>query len=69
MDGKGRCFDNIFVERLWRTVKYEYVYINSIQDGQELWRGLNTYFDFYNQQRLHQALGYKRPYEVFYANS
>ncbi len=69
MDGKGRCFDNIFVERLWRTVKYEYVYINSIQDGQELWHGLNTYFDFYNQQRFHQTLGYKKPYEVFYANS
>ena len=50
MDGKGRCFDNIFVERLWRTVKYEYVYINSVQDGRELWHGLNGYFAFYNQK-------------------
>ncbi len=68
MDGKGRCFDNIFVERLWRTVKYEYVYINSIQDGRELWNGLNDYFTFYNQKRFHQALGYKRPQDVFCPN-
>ncbi len=68
MDGKGRCFDNIFVERLWRTVKYEYVYINSVQDGRELWHGLNGYFAFYNQKRFHQALGYKRPKDVFCPN-
>jgi len=68
MDGKGRCFDNIFVERLWRTVKYEYVYINSIQDGRELWHGINDYFTFYNQKRFHQALGYRTPQDVFCPN-
>ena len=64
MDGRGRCFDNIFVERLWRTVKYEYVYINSIKDGGELWRGLDKYLTFYNQERFHQALEYKTPHYV-----
>ena len=66
MDGKGRYLDNIFVERLWRTVKYEYVYLNSIQDGAELWHGLNEYFMFYNNERFHQSLAYKTPYEVHY---
>jgi len=66
MDGKGRCLDNIFVERLWRSVKYEYVYLNSINDGKELWHGLNDYFTFYNHKRLHQSLHYKTPYSVHY---
>ena len=61
MDGKGRWFDNIFVERLWRSVKYEYVYLNAINDGKELWMGLDRYFKFYNQRRFHQSLDYKTP--------
>lgn len=64
MDGRGRCLDNVFIERLWRTVKYEYVYINTIKDGQELYKGLNNYFKFYNHERFHQALDYKTPYSV-----
>lgn len=64
MDGRGRCLDNIFVERLWRTVKQEYVYLHCISSGKELWQGLDAYFKFYNNKRLHQALGYMTPSSV-----
>lgn len=67
MDGKGRCLDNVFVERLWRTVKQEYVYINSIKDGKELWHGLDSYFKFYNEKRMHQSLDYKTPAQVYWS--
>jgi len=66
MDGRGRCLDNIFVERLWRTVKYEEVYLHDYQTPGEVFLGLKKYFDFYNTQRYHQALGYKTPYEVYF---
>lgn len=61
MDGKGRAIDNIFIERLWKTVKYEHVYLKVPQDGIELYEGLNEYFSFYNCQRPHQSLGYQTP--------
>lgn len=64
MDGKGRCLDNVFVERLWRSVKYEYVYLNSIKNGHELWHGLDKYFHFYNEKRFHQSLDYQTPAQV-----
>jgi len=64
MDGRGRCLDNVFVERLWRSVKQEYVYLNSIKDGRELWLGLDAYFKFYNEKRIHQSLDYKTPAQV-----
>jgi len=67
MDGKGRAFDNIFNERLWRSVKYEYVYLNVIETVPELWKGLNNYFAFYNQERFHQSLDYKTPAQIYYA--
>lgn len=66
MDGKGRAFDNIFVERLWRTVKYEEVYCKAYESFEEAQRNLNDYFRFYNDKRLHQSLGYKTPREIFY---
>ena len=69
MDGRGRCLDNIFVERLWRTVKYEEVYLRDYQTPAEAHLGLNKYFDFYNRERYHQALGYKTPYEAYYLKS
>ena len=65
MDGKGRALDNIFVERLWRTVKYEEVYPNDYGDGVEAFEGLGRYFPYYNRQRRHEALGKKTPAEVY----
>ena len=65
MDGKGRYADNIFVERLWRTVKYEEVYLKAYASAGEARRELGGYFRFYNDQRPHQALGYRTPGEVF----
>jgi putative transposase len=65
MDGKGRVFDNIFVERLWRTVKVEEVYLRDYQTVTEAAYSLGRYFEFYNNQRLHQALGYRTPAEVY----
>ena len=65
MDGKGRAIDNIFIERLWRTVKYEHIYLNVYQDGLSLHKGLCAYFEFYNTERTHQSLEYKTPNEVF----
>ncbi len=65
MDGKGRYTDNIFVERLWRTVKYEEVYLKAYSNGREAKAGLDAYFHFYNTQRPHQALDYRTPAEVF----
>jgi len=65
MDGKGRYSDNLFIERLWRTVKYEEVYLKAYQDGRDARIGLGNYFRFYNAERLHQALGYLTPAEVF----
>ena len=66
MDGKGRYRDNIFVERLWRTVKYEEVYLKAYTSASEARRELGAYFRFYNNQRPHQALGYRTPGEVFH---
>ena len=66
MDGKGRYQDNIFVERLWRTVKYEEVYLKAYAYATEARRELGAYFRFYNDQRPHQALGYRTPAEVFH---
>jgi putative transposase len=65
MDGKGRYSDNLFIERLWRTVKYEEVYLKAYQDGRDAKAGIANYFRFYNTERPHQALGYLTPAEVF----
>lgn len=65
MDGKGRALDNIFIERLWRSVKYENVYLNVYENGLTLWKGLDDYFEFYNNDRLHQSLNYQTPHEVY----
>jgi putative transposase len=66
MDGKGRAIDNIFIERLWRSVKYEDVYLQSYSDGIALYQGLEKYFTFYNEQRFHQSLDYKTPSSIYY---
>ena len=65
MDGRGRVFDNIFVERLWRTVKYEEVYLKDYEDVSMVRTSLARYFQFYNHERPHQALGYKTPAAVY----
>jgi len=65
MDGKGRALDNVFVERLWRSVKYENVYLNGYTSIPETAEGLKTYFEFYNNERLHQGLKYRTPAEVY----
>ena len=67
MDGRGRAFDNIFTERLWRSVKYEEVYPKSYGTAAEAWQNLRGYFHLYNQERLHQALDYRTPAEVHFA--
>lgn len=66
MDGRGRCFDNIFVERLWRTVKYEELYLKEYANLPALYAGLGHYFPQYNEERLHQALGYRTPASVHF---
>ena len=65
MDGRGRYFDNIFTERLWRTVKYEEVYLHDYESMEETKARLNEYFNFYNNERLHQSLCYQTPFEVY----
>src|SRR5262249_59516912 len=67
MDGRGRCLDNVFVERLWRSVKYEDVYLKGYETVPELEGGLRAYFGFYNDERLHQSLGYQTPWQVYEA--
>ena len=65
MDGRGRALDNIFVERLWRTLKYEDVYLKGYESMTDLLLGLTHYFLFYNEERLHQSLGYTTPDVVY----
>lgn len=67
MDSRGRVFDNIFIERLWRTIKYEDIYLRNYVTGMELERGLGRYFQFYNNERFHQSLDYRTPAQVYYA--
>lgn len=65
MDGRGRVTDNIFIERLWRTVKYEDIYVRDYRDGTELKKGLEKYFCFYNEARRHTSLGKRTPMQVY----
>jgi putative transposase len=65
MDGKGRPIDNIFIERLWKSVKYECIYLHAFEDGVQLYEGLDNYFTFYNTERLHQSLDYETPESLY----
>jgi len=69
MDHKGRCFDNIFTERLWRTIKYEEVYLKEYSSPRDARESLTEYLKFYNEQRFHQALKYKTPSEIYFKKS
>jgi putative transposase len=66
MDGKGRCIDNIFIERFWRSVKYDYVYIKVPSDGLELYQGLKEYMDYYNNELCHQGIDHQIPANRYY---
>ena len=68
MDGKGRWVDNVFVERLWRSVKYEEIYLHAHESVREVRTALTRYFDFYNVRRPHQSLDYRTPDEMYFAN-
>ena len=68
MDGKGRCLDNIYIERFWRSFKYEDFYLNDYQSVKELRQGIKSYIEFYNHKRWHQSLDYKRPADVYFEN-
>ncbi len=63
MDGCGRALDNVFCQRLWRSVKYENIYLNQYDTIRQLHAGLTAYFDFYNHERPHQSLNYRTPAE------
>ena len=65
MDGRGRALDNVFIERLWRSLKYELIYPGDFANGADLFQALDRYFHFYNHQRPHQALGYRTPADLF----
>lgn len=65
MDGRGRCLDNVFIERLWRSVKYELIYPGDFDSGTDLAQAIADYFHYYNEQRPHQALDYRKPGELF----
>ncbi len=65
MDGVNRCLDNIYVERLWRSVKYEEIYLNDYANLGELQQGLKRYFKFYNENRFHQGINYRTPAELY----
>lgn len=69
MDGRGRALDNVFIERLWRSVKYELIYPGDFASGAELWPALDRYFDHYNFRRPHQALGYLTPAAVYFGDN
>ncbi len=65
MAGRGRAFDNIFIERLWRSAKYEEVYLRDYETVMDAVTGIGSYLDLYNHGRLHQSLGYRTPAEVY----
>ena len=66
MDGRGRCYDNIFIERLWRSLKYELIYLKAFESGKHLSREVTTWFHWYTRQRPHQSLNYRTPDEIYY---
>ena len=65
MDGKGRATDNIYIERLWRTVKQDYVYICPANNGKDLFKGLNEFFDYYNNRKTHQGIEREIPVALY----
>jgi putative transposase len=66
MDGRGRAIDNIFIERFWRSAKYEHIYLNPSEDGLTCYKGISDYMTYYNQSRRHQSLGYETPGNIYF---
>ena len=66
MNGRGRALDNIFIERFWKMIKYEEIYLKEYEAVKDLQESLKNYFDYCNKERPHQSLGYKTPWEVQY---
>jgi putative transposase len=66
MDGRGRAIDNIFIERFWRSAKYEHIYLNPSEDGLTCYKGISDYMSYYNQSRRHQSLGYETPGNIYF---
>jgi len=66
MDSRGRALDNVYIERFWWSIKYEDIYIHSYTDGKALYKGIESYIDYYNNERPHQSLGYRTPAEVYF---
>lgn len=66
MDGRGRAIDNVFIERIWRTVKYEDIYLKAYECGKQLYHGMKIYWPYYNNERLHSSLGYKTPRAIYW---
>ena len=65
MDGKGRVLDNVFIERFWRTIKYDKIYLNPPGDGIDLYRISKEFIEYYNKERLHESLGYQPPMTLY----
>jgi len=65
MDGRGRATDDIYIERFWRSIKYDDIYLNAYEDALDLWHGIENYIRIYNTERLHQSLGYQTPENVY----
>jgi putative transposase len=65
MDSRGRCLDNVFIERLWRSLKYELIYLKAFEDGIHLKQEVSKWFNWYNDERPHQALQYRTPHDVY----
>jgi len=65
MDGKGRWLDNVFIERLWRSVKYELTYLKEYENGSHLYKDLKTYFEYYNEKRPHQTFNFRTPHQLY----
>jgi putative transposase len=65
MDGKGRWMDNVFIERLWRSVKYELTYLKEYETGLQLYKDLKNYFEYYNKKRPHQSFNFRTPFEMY----
>ncbi len=69
MDGKGRAIDNVFIERFWRTIKYDHIYLNPANDGLDLYKGIDEFINFYNNEKSHQGIERQKPATIYFKNA